>query len=421
MELSHYFESTSPSEAPPSHITVSFQQDPKGTLGAQLKNLDQGADSELFNPAYATVDRLIHGDTIARKCGVEVGDCIVAVNGEGFRRFAPDYDENGEIEELMTNLDGSVSISFDNDNDNDNANDSKNENDDENDDEKKESKETETLEKENSNHDSESLRHKLKYRVIPSGINGGEAYKALLSQIQKVKGANDPNNPLLLSLERYGWDSRVNAWPRFIKARNNNVPLAMKMIQEHEQWKQTAFPIDLRRPCLNIVFKSNAIAEIKLEGSISPPTIYVDLGRLMAFEGSMVKSIDIIDAFIIDMELALSNSMDCTNPKINHFIDLTGVDLKSFRTTLVREIHDIFEANYPETLHKLVIYPCTRAMRKTANTFLNFFNEGSKKKFVFTDDLAVVCESIGWYHPDVIDCGGVKEFVKKYKGANLVI
>ena len=169
----------------------------------------QGADSELFNPAYATVDRLIHGDSIARKCGVEIGDCIVAVNGEGFRRFAPDYDENGEIEELMTNLDGSVNISFDNGNDNDNK--------DENDDVKNESKET------GSNRESESMRHKLKYRVIPSGINGGEAYNALLSQIQNIKGANDPNNPLLLSLERYGWDSRVNAWPRFMIARNNSL------------------------------------------------------------------------------------------------------------------------------------------------------------------------------------------------------
>ena len=53
--------------------------------------------------------------------------------------------------------------------------------------------------------------------------------------------------------------------------------------------------------------------------------------------------------------------------------------------------------------------------------FLNFFNEGSKRKFVFTDDLAVVCETIGWYHPDVLNCGGVTEFVKKHRSANEVI
>ena len=41
MSSSHFFEATSPSEAPPSHITVSFAQDPQGTLGTQLKNLDQ--------------------------------------------------------------------------------------------------------------------------------------------------------------------------------------------------------------------------------------------------------------------------------------------------------------------------------------------------------------------------------------------
>ena len=47
----------------------------------------------MFSPGYAQVGRLLDGDTVALKCGVNVGDCIVAVNGQGFRRFAPDYEE----------------------------------------------------------------------------------------------------------------------------------------------------------------------------------------------------------------------------------------------------------------------------------------------------------------------------------------
>ena len=55
---------------------------------------------------------------------------------------------------------------------------------------------------------------------------------------------------------------------------------------------------------------------------------------------------------------------------------------------------------------------------------LNFVNEDTKKKFVMTEDFAEVCETIGWYQPDVSDCGGIKEFVKKHQSSesnNLVI
>jgi C-terminal processing protease CtpA/Prc len=53
----------------------------------------------MFVPGYATVGRLLDGETVARKSGVKVGDCIVAVNGQGFRRFAPDYKDE-ELENL---------------------------------------------------------------------------------------------------------------------------------------------------------------------------------------------------------------------------------------------------------------------------------------------------------------------------------
>ena len=53
----------------------------------------------MFSPGFAQIRRLLDGDTVARKSGVNVGDCIVAVSGQGFRRFAPDYKEE-ELENL---------------------------------------------------------------------------------------------------------------------------------------------------------------------------------------------------------------------------------------------------------------------------------------------------------------------------------
>lgn len=53
----------------------------------------------MFSPGFAQIGRLLEGDTVARKNKVTVGDCIVAVNGSGYRRFAADFKES-ELENL---------------------------------------------------------------------------------------------------------------------------------------------------------------------------------------------------------------------------------------------------------------------------------------------------------------------------------
>ena len=106
----------------------------------------------MFSPGFASVGRLLDGDTVAKKSDVKVGDVIVAVNGSGFRRFAPDFDES----------------------------------------------EVENLSKEDHMPNDNNVLH----------MGRGECYDALLTKIKTVKAGGDP--PLVLSLERYCWDAKVS-------------------------------------------------------------------------------------------------------------------------------------------------------------------------------------------------------------------
>ncbi len=250
---------------------------------------------------------------------------------------------NNDIDELTTNLDGSISISFD-------ANDTTNGHAVGDDDEVKKEK-------------------RLKYRVIPTGMNGGEAYNALIREIKEIKTANDPNNPLVLSLERYGWDNRVNSWPRFLAARKNNVPNAMKTIQAHEQWKQTTFPMDLRRPGLRVILNSKAIAEVEFENVVTPPTVCVLFSKLLSMDGTVASVHDMLDAFIIYTEILLAKASDPSRPQVNQFIDVTDVNMRNLKASILTEIYTTFEPNYPETLNKMVMYPVPKAMVRFKKTF----------------------------------------------------
>ena len=65
-----------------------------------------------------------------------------------------------------------------------------------------------------------------------------------------------------------------------------------------------------------------------------------------------------VSAFVIFTERMLAKNADARAPKTTQFIDLSGVSLSSgFRVDTLKKIYNVFEPNYPETLHKMVMYP----------------------------------------------------------------
>lgn len=280
----------------------------------------------MFIPSFATVSGLLDGDTVARKSGVQVGDFIVAVNGEGFRRFAPDF-SNDELENL-TNKD-------------------------------------DNLQNNNAPFSDDKVLH----------LKKGEAYAALLHKIKEIKQDNSTAGssstpPLELALERHGWDARAHSWPRFLTARDNDVPQAMMMLQNHEEWKERTFPIDLTS--IQDVLKLKAVSEIDIS---TIPTVYVNYAKLQQLEGEPV---EVVKAFVIFTELMLAKAPDPRSPKTCQFIDLSGVSISSgFRVDVLKLIYQTFEPNYPETLHKMVMYPVSKTVVGTIyrSVFLYVFLE----------------------------------------------
>lgn len=63
----------STSSEKPQLLTISFADDPEGSLGAQLINCDKGEPFEMFSPGFAQIGRLLDGNTVAKRCGVKVG------------------------------------------------------------------------------------------------------------------------------------------------------------------------------------------------------------------------------------------------------------------------------------------------------------------------------------------------------------
>lgn len=277
----------------PSILSISFASDPNASLGVQLSNHDNGLTNEMFLPGYASVGKMLDGDTLALQSGVKVGDYIVAVNSEGFRRFPPDFDDEN-LEDVTEGLD-LINLS---------------ENTDATSEETEEEKEKKKI---------------LKGRVI-SGKKSGEIYEQLLNKIREVKSSS---TPLHISMERYMWDSRVHSWSRFLSARNGVVPAAMTMIQGHERWRNEFFPIDLTEPSLQKVLKAHAVSEIDVaDNEDIAAAVYIDFAKLQslrAVDDSESLSLDVVKAFVVYTETLLARAPDPRRPKTCQFVDLTGV------------------------------------------------------------------------------------------------
>ncbi|KAL7447807.1 hypothetical protein ACHAWC_000122, partial [Mediolabrus comicus] len=209
----------------------------------------------------------------------------------------------------------------------------------------------------------------------------GEVYDQLLSKIRQIKSARDPNNPLILSFERYMWDSRVHSWSRFLSARKGNVPEAMTMIQGHERWRNDFFPIDLTDPNLQRVLRAHAVSEVDIGEDDKAAVVYIDFSKLQQMVGTDENSLlNVVQAFVIYTETLLSRSPDPRSPKTSQFIDLTGVNLKQgFRVNLLKKLYRTFEPNYPETLERMVLYPVPKALVSVVNAMLGFVNEHTRK------------------------------------------
>jgi hypothetical protein len=297
--LAKDFLSTSPSESP-AVLHVCFASDPTAGLGAKIVKAE--TDAHMFVPGYAVIGK-VNEDGIAATAGVQLGDVLVAINGKGFRRFAPDFAPEDVIE-----LTPHVQVDLD-------------------------------------------------HRVVPPEEEG--SYEKVLEEIKARKAESTAEVPLILTLERYTWDARPHAWGRFLTARDDKIPDAMQMWQTHQQWKIQTFPISLVTPGLQRILRQKAVSEIHVKDAVLPATVYVNYGTLQKMQAAgEITAEDIVLAFVLFTERMLARSPDPRHAKTCQFIDLSSVTYSGgFRSDVIRTIYSVFEPNYPESLSKMVMYP----------------------------------------------------------------
>ena len=96
----------------------------------------------------------------------------------------------------------------------------------------------------------------------------------------------------------------------------------------------------------------------------------------------------------------LDASPNPSAPKVSQLIDLGSIGL-NFSPSILKQVYQVFESNYPETLNHFIIYPVNRFVAAGIYGVLSFINEKTRKKFIVTDRIEVVCEHLGLREDEV--------------------
>lgn len=375
----------------PSTLDVAFDA---GTLGLQLKRLrssDPLATGTALIPCYAFINDVVKGSQ-GDKGGVKVGDGVIAISGVEFSRKAPALTFSAPS---PTKTPGGLT----------------------------------TIVSEGNLADSNSSSEGSDFVHVPNaGVNTGtntsnsqelghvdeSSYEDLMVAI---KSHDRKESPLVITFQRYHWSSDELAWSRFLTARDFDLDSSKAMIKQQQLWRKENLPVDRLDPGIVRVLNSGGVGSVlhppalitspdNDDTSTPNPFLYVNLASIqslnaeMLAEGNENGSDLIVKAFVSLTEECLDASPNPSAPKVSQLIDLGSIGL-NFSPSILKQVYQVFESNYPETLNHFIIYPVNRFVAAGIYGVLSFINEKTRKKFIVTDRIEVVCEHLGLREDEV--------------------
>jgi len=342
--------------SPNNRLDVAFNA---GTLGLQLKRLcsrDPLTSGTSLLPTFAYVHDVVPGSQ-GDKGGVKIGDSVVAVSGVDFSRTPLSLSILDDVENNSSSSSG----------------------------------------------DASDFVH------VPTAQEPEEVDSKTYEDLMTAIKSHDRNeSPLVLTFQRFHWCEDAVAWSRFLKARDYDLASSKAMLTQQQEWRSTNIPVDRQDSGIVRVLRSGGVGSVlhPAASTTSPsknaqtPFLYVNLATVQSLNAEMVAEGNengadlIVSAFVSLTEECLDSSASPLAPKVSQLIDLGAIGM-NFSPVILKKVYYTFEANYPETLSHFVIYPVNRFIAAGINGVLGFINEKTKSKFVITDDLNVVCETLG--------------------------
>ena len=175
----------------------------------------------------------------------------------------------------------------------------------------------------------------------------------------------------------------VHELVRFLRARKYNLEKANKMYQAHLDWRQSYLPtIDKEKAEKTLATRKFYLLD-HLDGEGHPVMYYCfhrfqDMGYDV--ENELAALVYLFEDYCIPR---FGPSLE--QQKFTVLIDVSGI--RSPPLSFLKHVNSVMEANYPETLHRTIMFPVPYWLQKIIKSFLVFVDPDTRDKFAYVNDI----------------------------------
>lgn len=181
-------------------------------------------------------------------------------------------------------------------------------------------------------------------------------------------------------LEPLAISSDKRAVLRFLVARGFDVGQAEAMVRAHLEWREKTFPIRPSQFVEDPFFKSSSVQVFGTDVG-GRPCLVVRSGLFCPAERDLEASLAGVVYIMQSLVEAADAQGGATDGKVTVIYDRQGFSVsRNLDRQLLKAIGQVLSENYPERLHRVLIFPCGLVLRGVWRVFQFFFDPVTRAK-----------------------------------------
>ena len=177
---------------------------------------------------------------------------------------------------------------------------------------------------------------------------------------------------------------------RFCVARDFDKEKSQAMLQAHIGWRKATLPIE-KTPSVQDSLSKRRFYYLCQDKTNDRPIVYVNLLRYVQDKSYDPQTELQASLYTIENEVAPRIKRDSVGSHAwSMLLDISGI--KSPPLAFLQLMNSTYEANYPERLHRMVMFPVNSFVKKIIQGILVFVDPKTRAKFYFVNTVKELVE-----------------------------
>lgn len=177
-------------------------------------------------------------------------------------------------------------------------------------------------------------------------------------------------------------DASVHDTTRFLQARKFDVPKAVAMYRAHLDWRSKTLPIPY--DSVRDTLAARKFYMLDEKDSQGRPAIFYCFRRFKEVDYVVEDEIRAL-LYVLEEQILPSFGPSLETQQMTVLLDVSGITSPPLR--FLQSMNSVMEANYPERLFRLIMFPVPGWLQRMIKATLLFVDKATRDKFAYVNDV----------------------------------